>query len=29
MASDDIDRSTRLALYRSQIEIRLLEKRAY
>ena len=29
MASDDIDRSTRLALYRSQVEIRLLEKRAY
>src|SRR5437588_5072491 len=29
MASDDIDRSTRLALYRSQIEIRLVEKRAY
>src|SRR6266850_1474182 len=26
---DEIDRSTRLALYRSQLEIRLLEKRAY
>src|SRR5438876_2345249 len=26
---NDIDRSTRLALYRSQLEIRLLEKRAY
>src|SRR3989449_695365 len=26
---NDIDRSTRVALYRSQLEIRLLEKRAY
>ncbi len=28
-SGNDIDRSTRLALYRSQLEIRLLEKRAY
>src|SRR5713101_6954482 len=27
--SDDIDQPTRLALYRSQLEIRLLEQRAY
>jgi acetoin:2,6-dichlorophenolindophenol oxidoreductase subunit alpha len=27
--TDDIDRATRLALYRSLVEIRLLEKRAY
>src|SRR5439155_8267580 len=26
---NDIDRSTRVALYRSQLEVRLLEKRAY
>ncbi|HEY6175935.1 MAG TPA: thiamine pyrophosphate-dependent enzyme, partial [Kofleriaceae bacterium] len=29
MSSDDIDSATQLALYRSLLEIRLVEKRAY
>src|SRR5262252_4144692 len=28
-SGNDVDKPTRLALYRSQLEIRLLEKRAY